>query len=206
MTGTFRQYIAGYSAKAEPLQRRKTALLKDTPRQSFSRRTEVHEPSRTEIEAFHNLQREFANAPWLVHFDRTKQLYADLDASKESGHGAISKARLRPRQSRFTAGANGGSTHYVPEQDAPLTAKKAKANQPTTDMVCTEAPRYMKDSAHWLATTARQVSLVPTRPDWTEEYSPTPLTSTKRPSRSIEAWTYAKRNHRSHTAQAIVRY
>ncbi|OQD76872.1 hypothetical protein PENDEC_c003G06619 [Penicillium decumbens] len=192
MTGTFRQYIAGYSAKAEPLQRRKTALLKDTPRQSFSRRTE----------------REFANSPWSVHFDRTKQLYADLGASKESGHGAISEARLRPRQSRFTAGANGGSTHYVPEQDATLTAKKAKANQPTTDMVCTqeEAPRYMKDSAHWLATTARQDSLVPTRPDWTEEYSPTPLTSTARPSRSTEAWTYAKRNHRSHTAQAIVRY
>lgn len=78
MTGGFRQYIAKYAWKAEPLQARKTLLLKeaprkDAPRKNLSHRRVIHEPSRTELNAFRELQQEFPNAPWLVHFDRTRQ-------------------------------------------------------------------------------------------------------------------------------------
>jgi hypothetical protein len=94
MTGHLRHYIDKYAAKAAPLQRRKTNLLKGCPsdgpsRKSWSLQTLLREPSNEEIDAFTKLQAEFADPRWLVHFDRDRQLYCDIDASKESGFGAM---------------------------------------------------------------------------------------------------------------------
>ncbi|KAJ5232494.1 hypothetical protein N7468_005450 [Penicillium chermesinum] len=94
LTGAYRHYIAKYASKAEPLQKRKTLLLKDAPskgaaRRNLSMRTILDEPSKEELEAFATLQAEFTKAPWLAHHDPHRRLYADLDASKEQGHGVV---------------------------------------------------------------------------------------------------------------------
>lgn len=46
-------------------------------------------PSPTELDAFHHLQNLFAQPKNLVHFDHTRQLFADIDASKEFGFGVM---------------------------------------------------------------------------------------------------------------------
>ena len=45
-------------------------------------------PTPKELNAFHQLQKSFASSTILHHFDEKKQLYVDLDASKEFGFGA----------------------------------------------------------------------------------------------------------------------
>ncbi|KAJ5090186.1 hypothetical protein N7532_008870 [Penicillium argentinense] len=94
MTGTVLHYIRGYAAKIEPLQQPKTLLLRNSPvkghsRRSFSVRTLAEQPSAAERRAFDELQAEFADSPWLTHHDSQRQLYVDLDASKEAGFGAM---------------------------------------------------------------------------------------------------------------------
>ncbi|KAJ5689576.1 hypothetical protein N7462_003968 [Penicillium macrosclerotiorum] len=94
LTSAYRHYIAKYAHKAEPLQQRKTTLLKNAPskgapRRNLSLRTILNEPTQSELDSFATLQAEFASAPWLVHHDPSRRLYADLDSSKEQGHGAV---------------------------------------------------------------------------------------------------------------------
>ena len=93
-TGWLRQYVPYYAQKALPLQERKTRLLrqapnKGRPRQQHSRRTPVDDPSPTEIDAFNQLQGAFSRPTFLVHFDKTRVLYIDVDASKERGFGIM---------------------------------------------------------------------------------------------------------------------
>ena len=88
LTGAFRQYIEGYSWKIEPLQQRKTFLLKTAPnkgnaRRNFANKQLLLQPSEGELEAFRIIQKDFASSMFCYHFNRTKQLYADIDASKE---------------------------------------------------------------------------------------------------------------------------
>lgn len=49
------------------------------------------EPSQAEREAFRILQLEFEESRWLAHFDRARQLYINIDVSKElrAGSGAM---------------------------------------------------------------------------------------------------------------------
>jgi len=60
MTGDLRHYIRGYAYKAEPLQARKTALLKGSPmkgapRRAWSERSQLNEPTESEMRAFQTL-------------------------------------------------------------------------------------------------------------------------------------------------------
>lgn len=91
MTGALRHFIEGYSWKAEPLQER---ILKDSPiagsrRRNFANSTVYQKPSDTEIKAFNDIQNEFSSPKFLHHHNPTKQLYVDIDSSKERGHGVI---------------------------------------------------------------------------------------------------------------------
>ena len=47
------------------------------------------QPSQAELDAFAMLQQLFTERLWLTHFSRDRQLYVDIDASKERGHGAM---------------------------------------------------------------------------------------------------------------------
>jgi hypothetical protein len=92
-TGWLRDYVAYYAQKAEPLQERKTNLLKGgpikgKPRKSFSLKTLIENPSSVELDAYNQLQSDFSRARWLTHYNRIRQLYADVDASKK-GFGVI---------------------------------------------------------------------------------------------------------------------
>ena len=49
----------------------------------------LHNPTTLKLEAFDVLQSEFKKPMFLIHFSRDRQLYVELDSSKESGHGAI---------------------------------------------------------------------------------------------------------------------
>ena len=94
-TGYLRQYVPYYAQKAEPLMERKTWLLKASPsskgraRKNFSRRTEISDPIDRELDAFEQLQDAFSKPSFLIHFDKTRCLYIDVDASKERGFGVM---------------------------------------------------------------------------------------------------------------------
>ncbi|RMJ21267.1 Integrase core domain-containing protein, partial [Aspergillus sp. HF37] len=94
LVSCFRQYIHRFAAKLDPLQRRKTLLLKGSPaagrsRKAFTERKLLEQPSSAELQAFQTIQQEFARPLFLHHFDESKQLYIDIDSSKVHGHGAI---------------------------------------------------------------------------------------------------------------------
>ena len=94
MTNWLCQYIHFYAALAKPLQDRKTALLKNSPkkgnaRKSFAARTSLQDPSLAELESFNALQQAFAKTSFLIHFDHTRTLFINMDASKEFGIGAV---------------------------------------------------------------------------------------------------------------------
>lgn len=102
MTGYLKQYVPYYSAIVKPLQERKTLLnrtcnknLVDTSksttgsaRKSEAGRSYIRTPTSKELNAYHQLQGIFASPTMLHHHDPTRQLYVDLDASKEFGFGA----------------------------------------------------------------------------------------------------------------------
>lgn len=99
LTGYLRQYIPRYAAIVKPLQLRKTVLNqrmrqghgKDTgrsKRRRLARLTNITKPSLKELNAFHHLQKLFSRPTMLSHFLPKRQLYIDLDASKEFGFGA----------------------------------------------------------------------------------------------------------------------
>ena len=72
MTGALRQYVDGYAWKAEPLQERKTLLLKNgpvkgPPRKRFAARMILEKASDKELESFHELQK--ASVKFLYHHD-----------------------------------------------------------------------------------------------------------------------------------------
>lgn len=93
LTGYLRQYIPHYAAIVKPLQRRKTLLnrtitVQGTARKRAAGRTGIAEPTPKELNAFHHLQRLFARPTLLAHFNLKRQLYINIDASKEFGFGA----------------------------------------------------------------------------------------------------------------------
>ena len=99
MTGDLRHYITFYAQIAEPLQNRKTSLNKcleqcninteGGARKKAVAALSIMAPSPTELDAFHHLQTLFARPKNLAHFDHARQLYADVDTSKEFGFGVM---------------------------------------------------------------------------------------------------------------------
>ena len=94
-TNWLRNYIPYYAQKIEPLQKRKTLLLQASPvtkgqaRRNYSTKTVLDQPSEAEQTAFKTIQSEFQRHTFLTYFDPTRQLYIDIDASKERDFGAM---------------------------------------------------------------------------------------------------------------------
>ena len=94
MANWLRSNVRYFAQIAEPLQRRKTELLKDSPakggkaRKAYSR-TAVFAPTPEEIESFNLLQKALTSETYLHHRDPARQLYIDLDASKKYGFGVV---------------------------------------------------------------------------------------------------------------------
>ena len=94
-TNWLRNYIPYYAQKISPLQRQKTLLLQASPatkgraQQTYSSKALLEQPSDDERTAFETIQREFQRYTFLAHFNPKRQLYIDIDASKEWGYGAM---------------------------------------------------------------------------------------------------------------------
>jgi hypothetical protein len=72
----------------------KTELLrgspvKGRPRKDWSVRTAYTYPTESERASFDSIQAAFQDPQWLSHWDRTRRVYFDIDASQEGGHGAM---------------------------------------------------------------------------------------------------------------------
>lgn len=72
---------------AEPLQRRKTLLLRGGPtkgnqRKHFSRRTLVGNPTDVEYDAYQHLQKVFSKSSFLIHFNPERPFLIDVNAFK----------------------------------------------------------------------------------------------------------------------------
>ena len=95
LTGWLRSSIPRYAQRANALQQRKTDLTKHIPKESkgHARKRQSgashYEPTVAEIKSFQDLQGAFASPTFLIHFDPTRKLYIDLDASKEWGFAAM---------------------------------------------------------------------------------------------------------------------
>ena len=95
LTGYLKQYVPYYTSIAKPLQERKTFLYqKSKPNNGNIRhkttaaRLRLEKPTPKELNAYHQLQQMFARPTMLHHHDPKRQLYVDLDASKEWGLAA----------------------------------------------------------------------------------------------------------------------
>ena len=96
MTGYLRQYAPYYAQIAEPLQKRKTLLVR-TLRKDVEGNARKKEAARTglaavtpaELDSFHQLQTIFSRPTILTHHNPKRSLYVDLDASKARDFGAM---------------------------------------------------------------------------------------------------------------------
>ena len=94
LIGWLRSSIFRYAQRAQPLQERKTTLVKEVTtigsarkRQAF--KTYLYESTHEERAVFRDLQAAFAFFTFLVHYDKGRRLYVDLDAFKQWGFAAI---------------------------------------------------------------------------------------------------------------------
>ena len=94
LTGWLREYVERYAKISEPLQDRKTTLLRGAPpagnaRRAYASRTFLKEPTPEEWRAYTTLQDALGKRQKLFHFSPSRVLYIDVDSSKESGIGGI---------------------------------------------------------------------------------------------------------------------
>lgn len=96
LTGWLRSSISRYAQLANPLQERKTILTKGLgtgakgpARKRTATKVLFYAPTEAEQEAFHKLQEAFASPTFLAHYDATRPLFIDLDASKSFGFAAM---------------------------------------------------------------------------------------------------------------------
>jgi hypothetical protein len=96
LTDWLRSFIPRYAQRAELLQTRKTALPKQLPPNSKGPRLKrqaikvrFYEPTDEERIAFADLKAAFADPTFLTHYDTTRRLHVDLDASKQRGFAAM---------------------------------------------------------------------------------------------------------------------
>ena len=76
--------------------------LSGPARKRLSSRLHYH-PTQEELHSFHDLQDAFHSPTFLVHYDKHRQLYVDLDASKVWGVAAIIYHRLDDNDDRRTS-------------------------------------------------------------------------------------------------------
>ena len=94
MANWLRSNIKYFAQIAEPLQRRKTELLKGSPakgghiRKAYSRNARFV-PTEEELNSFEMLQKALTSETYLHHRDPSRQLYIDIDASKKYGIGVM---------------------------------------------------------------------------------------------------------------------
>ena len=95
LTGWLRSSIPRYAQLAQPLQERKTMLTKGLgagagpARKRSATKVLFYAPTEAEVGAFRKLQEAFASPSFLAHYDRTRPLFVDLDASKSFGFAAM---------------------------------------------------------------------------------------------------------------------
>ena len=91
----FRDYVKRYVQKTELLKQRKTVLLrqsfnnKSNQRKAFSQRTLIEQISSPEIVAYETLQLTFNKSTFLVHFDRNRILFIDVNSFKKHNFGIV---------------------------------------------------------------------------------------------------------------------
>lgn len=83
-----RNYVSYYAQKTNALQQRKTRLLKrslskDRARKAYSQKTSIETFIDAELDSFNQLQEFFSRSSYLIHFDKTRELFIDVDASKK---------------------------------------------------------------------------------------------------------------------------
>ena len=96
LTGYLKQYVPYYTAIAKPLQKRKTYLYQksrsnngiSSKHKTNAARLRLEMPTPQELHLYYQLQQMFARPSMLHHHDPKRQLYVDLDASKEWGLAA----------------------------------------------------------------------------------------------------------------------
>lgn len=94
LTGYLRQYVEYYAQITEPLQTLKTLLFKESPsngggkRRAYASTKQLPEPTKLELTAFQETQNALSKASILIHFDPSRTLWVDLDASKQ-GFGVM---------------------------------------------------------------------------------------------------------------------
>ena len=141
MTGYLKQYVPYYSAIVKPLQERKTMLNRScgnhsgNARKSEAGRSYLQMPTPQELNAYHQLQGIFASPTLLHHHDPSRQLYVDLDASKEFGFGAHiyhSKKDLVTKEDSATVKESRKASSDAPKQPSTTEeeAPKQKSMQP----------------------------------------------------------------------------
>ncbi len=94
LTDYLQSYVHFYAQLAESLQTLKitmlkAALLEEPQRRSFSLTTQLPPSTPRETARFSSLQDALSKLSMLVHHDPTRDLWLDLDTSKEFGFGAM---------------------------------------------------------------------------------------------------------------------
>lgn len=94
LTNWLRKHIPYYSQACSALQARKTALLKDSPREGNARRayvskTYIDNPTEGEFASYNTIRSNFVKPSFLYHLNPDRPVYADVDSSVAYGHGAI---------------------------------------------------------------------------------------------------------------------
>ena len=95
LTGWLRSSIPRYAQLASPLQARKTMLTKGLgngkgpARKRSATRVLFYAPTEAELDSFRKLKQAFESPTFLAHYDSTRPLFVDIDASKSFGFAAI---------------------------------------------------------------------------------------------------------------------
>lgn len=83
-----RDYIFYYAQKSDSLNQRKTILLREELSQSnvkknFNLKTLLENLSQEKMNSYDQLQEDFSQFSWLTHYNPSKTLFANIDASKK---------------------------------------------------------------------------------------------------------------------------
>lgn len=110
MTGVLRTKIQNYTQVIKPLQDCKTLLLKGVPTSGHQRRsiflkTIIENPSAAELAVFEYLKAKIAEPSNLVHFDKSRVLWMDLDTNKKA-------ATVQPSFGGCTEGESASIKHH----------------------------------------------------------------------------------------------
>ena len=94
LTDWLRSSISRYAQRVQSLQKRKITLIKsviisDSARKRQTIKTQLYDLTREKRVVFRNLQIAFASSTFLIHFDRKRRLYIDLNVFKQWDFAAI---------------------------------------------------------------------------------------------------------------------